>query len=251
MLLCYLYVFCVGACCGSSALLAADRIPEKRSIVKGRSHCTYCNHVLTWYELIPIISYVFCKGRCRYCGRKLSLIYPCMELAGGILACICFFRYGFTLQTITSFSVIMILTVISIIDFRTLLIYDKTLFLLAGAGLVHCMGKGNVQLLSVMQSALTVSVPMFLVNRLIKDAYGEGDIHLMAITGLFLLPAENILAALTGTLCAGVSALFLLMTGRVHKGAHIPFAPYLSIGIGMAMLYGNNIINWYIRTFLW
>ena len=72
----------------------------------------------------------------------------------------------------------------------------------------------------------------------------------MAITGLFLLPAENILAALTGTLCAGVSVLFLLVTGRVHKGAHIPFAPYLSIGIGMAMLYGNNIINWYIRTFL-
>lgn len=177
------------------------------------------------------------------------MMYPCMELAGGILACICFFRYGFTLQTMTSFSVIMILTVISVIDFRTLMIYDVTLFLLAGAGLVHCMGKGNVQLLSVMQSVLTVSVPMALINRLIKDAYGEGDIHLMAITGLFLSPAENILAGFLGTLCAGVCSLSLLVTGRVHKGAHIPFAPFLSIGIGMTMLYGNIIINWYIHTF--
>ena len=249
MLLCYLYVFCIGACCGSFALLAADRIPEKRSIVKGRSRCTYCHHVLSWYELMPLLGYILCKGRCRYCGRKLSIVYPCMELTGGILAWICFFRYGFTLQTITSFSVIMILTVISVIDFRTLMIYDVTLFLLAGAGLVHCMGKGNVQLLSVMQSVLTVSVPMALINRLIKDAYGEGDIHLMAITGLFLSPAENILAGFLGTLCAGVFVLSLFATGRAHKGAHIPFAPFLSIGIGMAMLYGDDIISWYILTF--
>lgn len=249
MLLCYLYVFCVGTCCGSFALLAAERIPEKRSIVKGRSHCAYCHHVLSWYELMPLLGYILCKGRCRYCSRKLSIVYPCMELAGGILAWICFFRYGFNMLAVTSFFVIMILTVISVIDFRTLQIHDVTLYMLVMAGLVHDLVKGNIQLLSVMQSVLTVSVPMFLISRLIKDAYGEGDIHLMAITGLFLSPAENILAGFLGTLCAGVFVLSLFVTGRAHKGAHIPFAPFLSIGIGMAMLYGNDIISWYILTF--
>ena len=235
MLLCYLYVLRIGACCGSFALLAADRIPEKRSIVKGRSRCTYCHHVLSWYELMPLLGYILCKGRCRYCGRKLSIVYPCMELVGGILAWICFFRYGFNMLAVTSFFVIMILTVISVIDFRTLQIHDVTLYMLVMAGLVH--------------SVLTVSVPMFLISRLIKDAYGEGDIQLMAITGLFLSPAENILAGFLGTLCAGVFVLSLFVTGRAHKGAHIPFAPFLSIGIGMAMLYGNDIISWYILTF--
>lgn len=249
MLLVYGYVFMVGACVGSFVLLAAERIPKGENIMKGRSHCDHCGHQLVWYELIPLVGYCMCKGRCRYCKQSLSYVYPLMEITGGTVACICFHHYYIHPYTFTSFLIAMILLVISIIDYRTMRIYDSCLLALACAGVLHWFVGGNVNLLEHLFSMAVISVPMYIITHYVKDAFGQGDVELMMITGLFLTPVHNILALMLGSLSAGIFCLYDLRHGGFSKGKHIPFVPYLSFGIVVSLLYGDSIVAWYIRMF--
>ena len=98
----YVMFFIVGTIYGSYFNLVATRIPKGLSTITPRSHCENCNHVLTWYELIPIISYIIQKGRCRNCQTKLSIAYLLTEIASGILFLVSYHSFKFSYELIIS-----------------------------------------------------------------------------------------------------------------------------------------------------
>ena len=114
----YVTVFLFGIVVGSFLNVCILRIPEKETIVTERSHCVACGHELAWYDLIPLFSYLFLKGRCRYCGERISAQYPLIEFLNGVLWCLTFLIVGWTWESVFICVTLSALVVISLIDWR-------------------------------------------------------------------------------------------------------------------------------------
>ena len=106
----YFYLFITGSCVGSFANAVVCRIPKGISIAKGRSYCESCQTSLRWYDLIPIISYILLRGKCRYCKKQISFKHLLFECFGGLLFMLSFYCFGLTIETVLMFFIIMVLT---------------------------------------------------------------------------------------------------------------------------------------------
>ena len=115
-------MFILGSCIASFINVLIYRIPRDLDFVNGRSFCPSCHNTLKPYDMIPVFSWLFLKGKCRFCKEPISPRYPLIELCGGLLAMLCFYRYGFTWMTLVSFVLAMILLTITMIDFDTMTI---------------------------------------------------------------------------------------------------------------------------------
>ena len=116
----YIFVFLYGIVIGSFLNVCIYRIPKKESIVTVGSHCMKCGHQLKWYDLFPLFSFLFLKGKCRYCGTKLSVQYPVIEFTNGLLYIILFAINGINVESVLYCFFVSALLVISVIDFRTM-----------------------------------------------------------------------------------------------------------------------------------
>ena len=118
----YLYSFLIGCCVGSFLNVAALRAAAGESFVRGRSHCPSCGETLRVWDLVPLFSYLFLRGRCRYCHAKISMRYPLTEAAAGGLYVLCLWRYGLTLQTMNAWLVASLLLCVFLIDMQAMII---------------------------------------------------------------------------------------------------------------------------------
>lgn len=116
----YIIIFIYGIVIGSFLNVCIYRIPNKESVVMVNSHCMSCGHKLVWYDLFPLFSYLFLKGRCRYCGSKLSYQYPLIELLNGILYLVVFGANGMNVESVLFALLVSALLTLSVIDYRTL-----------------------------------------------------------------------------------------------------------------------------------
>ena len=129
-------VFILGLVLGSFANVCIYRMPRNLSIVKPNSHCTKCNSFIKWYDNIPILSYIFLKGKCRNCGSKISFIYPTIEFICGLLFLSMYFLFGFSYILIPFCLLVFCLLVITVIDFDFQIIPDEISFFLIILGLL-------------------------------------------------------------------------------------------------------------------
>ena len=147
----YLYSFLIGFCVGSFLNVAALRAAAGESFVRGRSHCPSCGETLRVWDLVPLFSYLFLRGRCRYCHAKISMRYPLTEAAAGGLYVLCLWRYGLTLQMMNAWLVASLLLCVFLIDMQAMIIPNGLVlaflapilcdfFAVVGCGLV-CMVK--------------------------------------------------------------------------------------------------------------
>ena len=114
-------LFVLGLVMGSFYSVVGTRLPKGESIVKPRSHCENCNHILAWYELIPIVSYVIQLGRCRKCHTRLSIAYPLIELLNGFLFALSYALYGFSYEMIVFLIIVSLVILIFVSDFKYIL----------------------------------------------------------------------------------------------------------------------------------
>ena len=243
----YIIIFLYGIVIGSFLNVCIYRIPKKENIVKVRSHCMSCGHKLQWYELVPLFSYLFQKGRCRKCKAKLSVQYPLVEAANGILYVLIFLCNGVNVDSLLYCLLTSGLLVLSIIDLRTYEIpVGINLYLLA-LGLIR-MGLNYRNWLDHLIGFFAVSIFLYLIILVTKGrGIGGGDMKLMAVCGLFLGWKLIILAFLIGCI---IGAVIHTIRMKVTKCDHVlAMGPYLSVGIMIAMLYGNQMINWYFGQF--
>lgn len=254
----YATVLVVGILIGSFLNVCIYRIPEKLDIVVQRSHCMNCNTRLKWYELIPIFSYIFLRGRCRTCKSKVSIQYPIIEALNGVFYVLVFYFYGWDSMYSFLLSLIYCLTisaliVLSVIDVKTKNIPVGVNIFLLVMGLATVMTKyfesGRSTDLVVDHVIGFFSISLFLLLLLYATkgrAIGGGDIKLMASAGLLLGWELVILAFLIG--CVLASIIHPIRMRVENVGRSLAFGPYLSVGIVITIFYGRKMVEWYIDT---
>ena len=244
----YIVIFLFGITIGSFLNVCIFRIPAGESIVFGPSHCPNCGRRLKWYELIPIISFLALRGRCKGCRNAISAQYPLIEATNGVLWVIVFAVMGFSAQAALGCLLSSTLLVLSVIDARTLEIPSGTSIAILVLGAI-ATGIDYQNWLSHLIGLFAISLPLLLVLLITGGrGIGGGDIKLMAGCGLFLGWKLIILGFFGGCLLGTVIHLGLMAAKKV--GRTLSFGPYLSLGVFLAMLWGNKLISWYLGMYL-
>ena len=242
-------VFCMffalyGIVIGSFLNVLILRLPLKESITLKRSHCMTCGHTLSWYELIPLFSYLFLGGKCRHCKAHISAQYPIIEGANGILYVIIFLAKGITVSTFLYCLCASALLALSVIDWRTQEIpLGFNIFILT---------LGLVRLFTDLENwsqyvigLFAVSVFLLLISLMTKGrGIGHGDIKLMAATGLLMGWKKIIVAFILACIIGTVVHLIRMAIKKV--GRKLAFGPYLSMGIFIVMIWGEQLVSWYL-----
>ena len=232
---------------GSFLNVCIYRIPRGEDIVHTNSHCMNCGYKLAWYDLIPIFSWIFLRGRCRKCGEKISVQYPLIELANGLLWVGLIYKNGFTVTGLCYAIAASSLLVLSVIDWRTFEIPVGCNIVIGTAGLVN-LWFNRQDWLTYMIGLICVSGLLLLILLLSKGrAMGGGDVKLMAAAGLLLGWQNVILAFACG--CILGSVIHLVLMKIQGKERMLAFGPYLSAGIWFSMMWGQELIQWYINQF--
>lgn len=243
----YITIFLFGIVIGSFVNVCIYRIPKKEDIVKVRSHCMSCGYQLKWYDLVPLFSYLALRGRCRKCKAKLAAQYPIVEAANGILYVVIVLVNGVNVESLLFCLLTSALLTLSVIDFRTYEIPLGINIFILTIGLIRVVTD-----LSGWPSYLigfcSVSVFLMILYYATKGrGIGGGDVKLMAVCGLVLGWKLIILAFFIGCI---LGAVIHVVRMKLSDESHVlAMGPYLSMGIFIAMLWGNQIIEWYLRFY--
>jgi len=239
----------LGASAGSFINVAALRRAEGLSFVTGRSRCPVCHRKLRWFELIPVISWLLLFGRCRTCKTGISPRYMLVELAGAAAMALCFIRYWFTWNMLLSLGVAVILLAIAMMDITSRDIPNGLIIALIPFAVGTIWVWRDVSLLSRGIGLIAISLPMLFLALLIDGAFGGGDIKLMAVCGVLLGWENTLLAFFIAVIAAGFISVILILQKKAKRGAKITFGPHLCVGVIIALLYGREIITWYLGLF--
>lgn len=241
-----IYIFIIGAVMGSFFNVVAHRLSNNESIIKPGSHCESCGHLLKWYELIPIFSFLFQGGKCRKCGAKLSLWYPLIEIITGLLYLFSYLYFGLSPDFFISLVISSVLVITCITDFNYLIILDEPL--VVGSILIiiiTLITSGLVATLIAILSGLLLFFFMLLVKILGDKAFkreslGGGDIKLSFFIGLSLgykLAFVNLVLASFLTLPI---AFYYLVK---YKDREVPFGPFLIISNFIIFVFASPILE--------
>ena len=243
----YALIFIFGITIGSFLNVCIYRIPRGETVVTTPSHCMTCGHKLRWFELLPLFSYIFLRGRCRSCKSQISPQYPIIEAVNGLLYVLVFAVNGLNLISIIYALFTSALLVLTIIDWRTYEIpISINIFILVLGCLKVVLDFNNF--LDYLIGFFIVSGFLLVLYMITKGrAIGGGDIKLMAVAGLLLGWQLIVLAFLIG--CVLGSILHLIRMKVSGADRMLAMGPYLSAGLFITMLWGNSFINWYLSSF--
>lgn len=239
------FVLLLGLIIGSFLNVCIYRIPLGISVADGHSKCTVCGHRIRWYDLVPVLSYLVLGGKCRDCKAPISPRYAIVEALTGSLFLLCFLRYGYTLQTLLAVAMMCLLIPVAFIDAEHKIIPDRFIVCMLVLGAASAALAGEDYLSHVI-GFFAVSVPFLLVAAL-TGGMGGGDVKLMAAAGLFLGWQSVLVALIVGSVAGTAVILVPLLKKKVGGKTEIAFGPYLAAGIAFAVLYGSNVIEWYLR----
>ena len=232
-----LLAFCVavaamlGAVAGSFLNCAAWRIVRGESFVRGRSHCPACGHALGASELVPVLSWVLRRGRCKWCGAKVSIRYPLTELGFALVTVLCLLRFDLTALCLRNYVFLCCLFLLTLTDLEDMTIPDGCHIAAAAAWLAALIFGGGLLAVSLMMDRL-----------LGRDSLGGGDIKLFAVVGLYL----GIIGTLFTLLAACVLGLAFNGLLRRRGGERtFPFGPSIALAAALMLLYGAPLVQWY------
>lgn len=251
-----LAAFVFGTIAGSFFNVCIFRIPEGRSVVFPRSACRSCSRPIAWYDNVPCLSYLWLKGRCRACGARVSVQYPIIEAATGLLFVAHALRFGWTPYAAVTLVLSSVLLLQGVIDWKHRIIPDALTLPGIAAGLAASCALPQLQgetgtLAALGSSALGLLAgggflyaAGWLGERVFrKEAMGGGDVKLMALVGAWTGPVGVLWTVLVGSLAGSVYGLY-----RRWKNAeeHIPFGPFLGAGAFLYVFFGERVIAWYL-----
>ena len=246
-----LYVFIVGLILGSFYNVCIYRIPKEESIAFPPSHCTNCNTRLKPVDLIPVFSYIFLKGKCRYCNDKISPRYALVELFTGIVFLGLYLKYGLTFEFIKYAVLVSFLIVIGMIDYDTTDVYFITTLsaMLVGAifVVVEFFLGGNIT--SFIYGALLGGGAITLIILLTKGM-GWGDVEICFLAGLYIGLANTVFMLLLSFIIGGIMGVALIAAKVKSRKDYIPFGPFIALSAIVTSLFGNKIIDWYINKII-
>jgi leader peptidase (prepilin peptidase) / N-methyltransferase len=240
-------LFFYGIVFGSFLNVAGLRVPKKQSIVSPRSACTNCGHQLKPYELIPVISYLLQKGKCRGCQSRISPIYPFFELLTGILFATAPLVIGWSGELVVALTLISMFIIIVVSDIHYMIIPDKILIWFAGIFLLERIFIPLTPWWNSLLGALTGFVLLLVIALVSKGGMGMGDVKLYALLGAVLGFKLVLLSFFFSTLYGAVIGGLALLLKIVKRKQPIPFGPFIAAGTLTAYYWGSELIDLYIQ----
>ena len=255
LILLYFFIFFLGISVGSFLNCVIYRLEKEKSFTRGRSFCPHCKHQLSWQDLIPLLSFIFLRGKCRYCQKAISWQYPLVEIATGALLLLIFnFKFLISDQFLISnflnlfyyWIIASFLIIIFVYDLKHYIIPDEVVFpAIAIAGIF------NLQFLILNQPSIFKfsilsafgAAAFFLAFVLITKGkgMGGGDVKLAFLMGL-VLGWPNILVALFSSSLIGVIiGISMVILGKKKLKSAIPFGPFLVVGTFIALFWGLTL----------
>lgn len=254
-----------GLILGSFMMVLIPRLyKEESGILFGRSHCASCKHALSTLDLIPLFSFIFQRGKCRYCEKKISRLYPIVESVMAISLFALFMNHANTLLGSSNpfyplvFSLLALHIFILIFTFfYDLLYFEISDIILVPAiviALLQTLIPNNLVLPTISDAIIGAAIPLSIFTLQIVISKGKwlglGDLRIGAYMGL-LLGAEKTIVALIITYTLGaLVASILLITKQATRKTAIPFGPFLVSGTLIALFLGNIILDWYFNKLL-
>lgn len=241
-----LILFLLGAAWGSFLYVVAWRMPQKKDFIKGRSACAACAKQLSFWEVMPIVSYIALKGRCRHCDESISWHYFAAEVVMGLLFIAGFEAFGLTYEFALFFFELSILTLIFLVDLYTGWVYEMVVtpaILVILAAQLLLGGDPGAYIIG-----LVIGMLVFWVQYAGSKGrwIGKGDIWIGALMGVILGWKMLWVGLASAYLLGGVIAIYLVMTQRKKRGDSVPFGPFLTAGTLIALVWGQQILDWYL-----
>ena len=243
----------LGLAVGSFLNVCIDRLPRNKSIVFPPSHCEACQHKLAAKDLIPVFSYLRLRGRCRYCQASVPRRLFWVELATALIFALLYWHYGLSAEFGVMLFYACLFIIIFVIDLEHGLILNKVVYpgmvvalllaLYPWPWLSESMG------LRVANAALggAIGFGIFLLIAIVsRGGMGWGDVKLAALIGLATGFPLIILAIIMGAILGGIVAVALVIAKRRKRRETIPFGPFLALATMVTLLWGSNILDWYL-----
>lgn len=232
-----------------------SKIAEEKSInlVFPRSYCPQCNKQLSWWHNIPVLSYLFLRGKCAYCKVSISIRYPLVELLTMLLSLLVFHRFGLSITFCYALIFTWVLISLAIIDIDTQLLPDNITIPFLWLGLISNTNHTFISLENAVLSAACAYLVLWSFIKLFalitkKDGMGLGDVKLFAALSAWLGWQQMPLLLLTASLLGSIIGLIILKLTKQGKDTPLAFGQYLCIGGFVCLLYGQDIMYWYLGS---
>lgn len=240
--------FVLGMAMGSFCNAWAFRIVDGGNITKGRSRCPKCGHELAAKDLVPLFSYLFLRGRCRYCKAKIAPRYLLAELISGLYYLSIVWAYGFSLETVRLLLLGSIVLIMSIVDLDTMELPDSLMIaaaMLSFMRLAEEPANWHSMIIGPLPAIALLGLVLIMDMLLKKESMGGGDIKLLAVFGIHLGAANCVLLLVLASIL-GLAASTL---ARRKKDVPFPFGPFLAAAAWFAAIFGRKIIEAYMSLF--
>lgn len=223
--------------------------PAREGLVSPRSYCPRCGHTLGFWDLIPVFSYLWLRGRCRYCRASFSVVYPLVEVVCASLILANFLTFGLTARFVTASLFSCALIPIFVVDWRFKIIPQH--FILPPLAALGLLAFFTIGLTHAFFAAAAAHFALYLVRELSffiwrREGMGEGDVNLAALFGAFFGLPNVWTALLLSFFIGGVVSIGLLLGKRLDRKDEIPFGPYMVAGALLTLYFGDRIVDWYL-----
>ncbi|WP_231133221.1 prepilin peptidase [Capillibacterium thermochitinicola] len=230
-----LFALIVGVCIGSFLNVVIYRLPRGGSLLWPPSTCPACQHRLAAGDLVPVLSYIWLRGKCRYCQGPINITYPVVELIAGLTTVAWALRFDSQVSELWRLIVAYTMIVIAVIDFKTRLIPNCLTYPMILGGLVYQWAQNALG--SALIGGLVGGGLLFLICLLYPKGMGMGDVKLLTFLGIFL-GVDGVLRTLFWGSLSGVVLLFpLVWKGRIGRRQPVPFAPFLAVGAYVVLFF--------------
>ncbi|MBE6156888.1 MAG: prepilin peptidase [Firmicutes bacterium] len=244
-------IFIIGAILGSFYLVIGTRLPLKENVISGRSRCDHCKNNLKWYELIPLISFIIQRGKCRNCGKKISFDHLLMELITGLIFLIGYLYFGITIKLGIYLVSVSVALIIFVSDFKYMIILDSPLII--GSVLIIILRYFELGFRNTLYSCF-YGIALFLIMFFIKligdkiykrESLGGGDIKLCFLIGLTLgYPGIGLRISLISLIFAAFLALpYAIASLYINKKNELPFGPFLISSMIIIFIFIEKFTN--------
>ena len=242
----------LGLIMGSFFNVCIYRIPREESICYPPSRCSNCSFTLRIRDIIPLLSYMYLRGRCRYCDEKISLTYPIIEVTTALVYMILYYKFSLSIEFFKYSFLWSILMVSAIIDYRTQYVYES----ISKVGFIGGIFFSLINLIyggRIDHILLSLIIPLVFLGGIILltrkiEALGLGDLELFIIAALYLSPTTMVVALFLSVVLGGIIAMAYLLKG--YKRKSIAFVPYIALGTFLALIFEEKIIRWYFTITL-
>lgn len=238
-------VFIFGIVFGSFFNVVGLRVPKKQSIAYPPSHCPSCERQLTAIDLLPVLSYVLLRGKCRTCQAKVSPIYPSMELLTGILFALAYVHFGLTAEFFVALLFISMLVCITVSDIAYMLIPNKILLFFLPLLVVGRIFSPLTPWWDSLLGAVVGFGMLYIVALLSRGGMGGGDIKLFFVLGIVLGTVKTLLTLAFASAIGLVIGIIVLRMTKKGRKTPVPFGPSIALAAIILYFYGEHIITWY------